>query len=52
LEFALNASQATLSATEAEANTVRAQLVVSNSRVAGRVFNIPASFDAFILPIF
>jgi len=38
--------------TEVEANMVRAQLAVSNTRVAGRVFNIPTSFEAFILPIF
>ena len=38
LEFALNASQVALSATAAEVNVVRAQLVESDTRVAGKIF--------------
>ena len=52
LEFALNASQAALSAMKVEANVVQAQLAKSDARVAGKIFNILISFDVFILPIF
>jgi hypothetical protein len=52
LEFALNACKAALPAVEAEANVARAQLAKSDARVADKIFNIPASFDAPILPIF
>ena len=40
LEFALNASQVALSAAEAKANVVWAQLAESDARVAGKIFNI------------
>ena len=52
LEFALNASQATLSTMEAEVNVAWAQLAESDARVAGKIFNILISFYAPILPIF
>ena len=39
LEFALNASQATLSAMEAEANVAQAQLAELDARVAGKIFS-------------
>ena len=48
LEFALNASQVALSAMEAEANMVLAQLAESDARVVGKIFNIQFSFDASI----
>jgi hypothetical protein len=37
---------------EVEANMARAQLVESDAGVAGKIFNIPVSFDVPILPIF
>jgi hypothetical protein len=37
---------------EVEVNVVRAQLVESDARVTGKVFNVLVSFDASILPIF
>jgi hypothetical protein len=52
LEFALNASQATLFAMEVEANVVWVQLVESDARVIDKIFNILVSFYAFILLIF
>ena len=52
LEFTLNTSQSALSATKAEANMARAQLMESDARVADKIFNILVSFDAPILLIF
>jgi hypothetical protein len=52
LEFALNASQATLSAAEGEANMVWAQLAESDARVAGKTFKAPAFFIASISLVF
>lgn len=52
LEFALNTSQATLSAVEGEENVVRAQLVESDARVVGKIFKVSAFFIASTLPIF
>ena len=52
LEFALNASQATLAASEGEANVVRAQLVESNARVVGKIFKKPYPSDSLALLAF
>ena len=52
LEFALNASQAALSVLEVEVNVVRAQLAESDTKVTGKIINVPVSFDASILLIF
>jgi hypothetical protein len=48
LEFALNASQAALSAIEVEANVVRVQQSESNTRVTSEIFNVPVSFDGSV----
>ena len=40
LEIALSASQASLAAMKGETNDVRAQLAVSDARVAGKFFKI------------
>jgi hypothetical protein len=52
LKFALNASQAALSAAEGEANMVRVQLAESDARVASKTFKASAFFVASTLPIF
>jgi TRAP-type uncharacterized transport system substrate-binding protein len=52
LEFALNASQAALSAIEGEANVAGAQLAESDARVVGKILEVFAFFIASTLPVF